>query len=192
MINWTTWKNLTVNEFTAQVLQEFNLDIPVVEEDDGANTLCFIDGLTEKDEQWVVEQDPYLRVPPATTALYLKIERFNPSTKAALVVMSDLIADRMPEKAVKKSRLKPDQLLMLFIVLHEIGLYLDFKGMPLEDYIQKGLDRFAYMDDLSVRCSAMPTAMGQKVYAKESRRDPLEAAGDSYALRTLKAYLRTF
>ena len=192
MINWTDWKNLTIEQFAGMVLEQEGLDIPVKVNEEGGNDISFIDGLTEEDGQWVVEEDPYLRVPPVTMATFLKIERSYPASKAPMAVVNEMIAYRMPEKAVKKSRLKPDQLLMLFTVLHEIGLYLDFKATPLDEYIQKGLARFDYMDALDAKCRAMPLNVGQKIYAKEYRKDPLEAAGDAYATKAMKAYLRTF
>lgn len=193
MINWNNWKKVHLKEFTEAVLKQVEFDIPVKLSDDQVNReIAFIDGLEEQDEKWVPVEDPYIRVPDLTMGQWVKLEKANPNSQFVIEATNEMVAKRMPEKAVKKSRLNQDQLLVLFTVLHEVGLAVDFKQMPLEEYIEKGLARFAFMEELDAYCSSMPLLMGAKHYAKEYRKDALEAFGDSYATKAMKAYLRTF
>lgn len=193
MIYWNNWKKIHLKEFTEAALEQVEFEIPVKLSDDEINReIAFIDGLEEKDGEWVVGEEPYIRVPDLTMGQWVKLEKANPNSQFVIEVTNEMVAKRMPEKNVKKSRLNQDQLMLMFTVMHEIGLAVDFKQTPLDEYIQKGLARFEFMEELDARCKQMPLAMGAKTYAKEYRRDALEAFGDSYATKAMKNYLKKF
>lgn len=193
MIYWNNWKKVHLKEFTEAVLNQVEFEIPVkLSEDEVNREIAFIDGLEEKDGEWVVGEEPYIRVPDLTMGQWVKLEKANPNSQFVIEVTNEMVAKRMPEKNVKKSRLNQDQLMLMFTVMHEIGLAVDFKQTPLEEYIQKGLARFEFMEELDARCKQMPLLMGAKTYAKEYRHDALEAFGDSYATKAMKNYLKKF